>query len=75
LKKVQTFITVLDTTGSDVHAALESNNKDFEDALQISTSHRHTKINAIITRNVKDFKKSQFPIWTAEQVVKMIKTW
>ncbi len=72
LKKLQTFITVLDTTSSDVQDALDSNNKDFEDALQISTSHRHAKINAIITRNTKDFKKSQLPIWTAEQVVKMI---
>lgn len=73
LKKLQTFITVLDTTSSDVQDALDSNNKDFEDALQISTSHRHAKINAIITRNTKDFKKSQLPIWTAEQVVKMIR--
>jgi predicted nucleic acid-binding protein len=72
LKKLQTFITVLDTTASDVQDALDSSNKDFEDALQISTSHRHTKINAIITRNIKDFKKSQLPIWTAEQSVKMI---
>lgn len=72
LKKLQTFITVLDTTSSDVQDALDSNNKDFEDALQISASHRHPKINAIITRNTKDFKKSQLPIWTAEQAVKMI---
>ncbi len=75
LKKLQIFITVLDTTSSDVQAALDSNNKDFEDALQISTSHRHTKINAIITRNIKDFKKSQLPIWTAEQAVKMTGNW
>jgi DNA anti-recombination protein RmuC len=75
LKKLQTFISVLDTTASDVQDALDSSNKDFEDALQISTSHRHTKINAIITRNIKDFKKSQLPIWTAEQAVKMIGNW
>ena len=75
LKKLHIFITVLDTTSSDVQAALDSNNKDFEDALQISTSHRHTKINAIITRNIKDFKKSQLPIWTAEQAVKMTGNW
>ncbi len=73
LKKLQTFITVLDTTASDMQDALDSSNKDFEDALQIATSHRHTKINAVITRNIKDFKKSQLPIWTAEQVVKMIR--
>lgn len=72
LKKIQTFITILDTTASDVQEALQSNPKDFEDALQIQTSQRHSKINAIITRNTKDFKSSPLPIWTAEQAMKWI---
>jgi predicted nucleic acid-binding protein len=72
LKKIQTFITILDTTASDVQEALQSNPKDFEDALQIQTSQRHSKINAIITRNTKDFKNSSLPIWTADQAMKWI---
>ncbi|MEY4330678.1 MAG: hypothetical protein RL609_1426 [Bacteroidota bacterium] len=72
LKKIQTFMTILDTSASDVHEALQSNPKDFEDALQMQTSQRYAKINAIITRNTKDFKGSPLPIWSADQAIKWI---
>jgi len=38
--------------------------KDFEDAVQYYTA-KNNKSKVIITRNLKDFKKSRLPVMTA----------
>jgi predicted nucleic acid-binding protein len=57
LKKLTTNLTMLDVTGKDVNAALDSSMSDFEDALAAQVANR-AKINYIVTRNPKDFKES-----------------
>ena len=52
------LIDVLSVYGEDVHSALQSEWNDFEDALQTQVATRN-EIDAIITRNVKDFKKAK----------------
>ena len=52
------LIDVLSVYGEDVHSALQSEWNDFEDALQTQVAIRN-EIDAIITRNVKDFKKAK----------------
>jgi len=47
---------VLTVYGEDVYSALHSGWNDFEDALQAQVAVRNS-IDAIITRNIKDYKK------------------
>jgi predicted nucleic acid-binding protein len=60
-------ITVLAMDQKQVLAALESKFTDFEDALQYFSAVNSNKIDAIITRNIKDFKKSALPVFTPNE--------
>jgi len=53
-----TIIDVLDVCREDIYSALHSGWNDFEDALQGQVAVRNG-MNAIITRNAKDYKKAQ----------------
>ena len=50
-------------------AALNSNFKDFEDAIQYHTA-LENELDLIITRNKKDFKTSALPVLTAKEYLK-----
>ena len=71
LKQLFTITKVLDMDGKVVEKALNSDFKDFEDALQNYSAINNGEIDAIITRNVKDFKKSEIGILTPESYVKL----
>jgi predicted nucleic acid-binding protein len=60
-------IHVLAMDQKQVLAALESKFTDFEDALQYFSAVNSNKIDAIITRNIKDFKKSALPVFTPNE--------
>ncbi|MCF8355614.1 MAG: PIN domain-containing protein [Melioribacteraceae bacterium] len=69
LRKLKTFINVLPTDERVIEQSLNSEFNDFEDAIQYFTS-VNNGINLIITRNVKDYKKSKISISTAEEFIK-----
>ena len=50
--------------------ALNSDFKDFEDALQNFSAVEYKNIKIILTRNIKDFKKSKLAILTPETYMK-----
>lgn len=50
--------------------ALNSPFKDFEDALQNFSAIQNGKINIILTRNIKDYKKSDLAVLTPETYLK-----
>ena len=54
-----------------VKNALNSGFKDFEDALQNFSATRHGDIDVILTRNVKDYKKSEIGVLTPETYLKI----
>tara|TARA_R110002012_G_scaffold280920_2_gene469735 strand:+ start:59820 stop:60017 length:198 start_codon:yes stop_codon:yes gene_type:complete len=54
-----------------VDAALNSGFKDFEDALQNCAALNQGEISVILTRNLKDFKKSELAILSPEMYLKM----
>ena len=62
-------ITVLSMDQKQVLAALDSKFTDFEDALQYYSALNSNKIDAIITRNVKDFKKSALPVFSPAEFI------
>jgi len=72
LKQLLTIIHVLQMDRQVIEKALNSEFKDFEDALQHFSAINYGKIEVIITRNVKDYKKSEIGVLTPESFVKLI---
>lgn len=67
LKKLVTFIKITDMTEANVHAALNSDFKDFEDALQNFSAENNANISVIITRDKKDFATSSLLVQTPQE--------
>ncbi len=70
IKQLLTFISIINIDDHAVMKALDSEFKDFEDALQNYSAIEYGQIKTIITRNVKDFKKSKLAILTPETYLK-----
>ena len=70
LKKLLSFINVAIINKETVLAALNSDFKDFEDALQNFSAKNKHEIKVIITRNIKDYKSSNLSIMTPEIYLK-----
>ena len=62
---------MLDSTAVDVFHALSSETTDFEDAVMIETAIR-SKVDCIITRNTKDYRKSPVPVYTPDDFMKAL---
>lgn len=62
LKKLLIIVDVLTIDKRMILAALNSNFKDFEDAIQNYTAEINDKVDVIITRNTKDYTKSKLAI-------------
>ncbi len=75
IEKLRKLLTILDILSMDretVMQALNSGFKDFEDALQNFAANRAGFIDVIITRNVKDYSKSEIGVLTPENYIKTI---
>ena len=70
LKQLMTILEVALTDKQTILEALNSDFKDFEDALQNFSSLRSNEILVIVTRNLKDYKSSKLSIMTAETYLK-----
>lgn len=69
LEKLNLLMTILDILVIDKKIALSALNsdfKDFEDALQNFSAQSSGIIDALITRNIKDYKRSQLVVMTPE---------
>jgi len=73
IEKLKQLLTIIDIVKMDKNVVLSSLNsdfKDFEDALQNFSAVQNEKINIILTRNIKDFKKSELAILPPEIYLK-----
>lgn len=70
LKQLLTIIKIVRMDKNAVLNALNSDFKDFEDALQNFSGIENGEIKIILTRNLKDFKKSELAILTPETYLK-----
>lgn len=61
---------VIGTTRKEVVQALRNDFNDYEDSIQYSTATTIKGIEAIITRNVKDYSKSGIAVFTPENYLK-----
>lgn len=64
LKQLLTLVEVASVHKEVVLEALESDFKDFEDALQHFAANSEPSIQLIITRNLKDYSKSSLAVMT-----------
>ena len=72
LKQLLMITDVLIMDKEVVSNALNSGFKDFEDSLQNFAAMKHGKIDVILTRNLKDFSKSEIGVLTPESYIKSI---
>lgn len=71
LRKFKIICQLCEVNDDIIDKALNSNFKDFEDAVQYFTA-QQSNCSVIITRNGKDFKNSTIPIMTAEEYLSSI---
>lgn len=72
LKQLLTLVDVLQMDRLVIEKALNSGFKDFEDALQNFSAVNSGKIEVIVTRNVKDYRKSEIGVLSPDSLVKLI---
>jgi len=70
IKELTEITEIVGTTRQEIVQALENNFKDFEDSIQYSTALIIDGVDAIITRNTKDFANSHIAIFTADNYIK-----
>lgn len=66
LLKLLLELQVVTEDSTIIHRALSSSFSDFEDAVQYYAA-TNVKADYIITRNLKDYRRSDIPVLTAEQ--------
>ena len=64
-------MSILEVLVIDKNAIIVALNSDFEDALQNYSAELNGEIDIIITRNTKDYKKSQIGIMNPENFLKL----
>jgi len=72
LRKFKVLVNVLPLDDKISDLALNSEFRDFEDAIQYFTAISYDQ-DLIITRNQSDFKESKIPVMTAGEFIKSIK--
>lgn len=72
LKILLSLIEILIIDKNSIIVALNSDFKDFEDALQNYAAEINKKIYIIVTRNTKDYGKSKLGIMNPEEFLKSI---
>lgn len=73
IEKIKQLLNIIDITLMDKEVVLNALNakfRDFEDALQNFSAIENGEIKIILTRNVKDYKKSKLAIFTPETYLK-----
>jgi predicted nucleic acid-binding protein len=70
LRKFKVLIEVLPMDDKIIDLSLDSDINDFEDAIQYYTA-IEKNVDIIITRNLKDFKRSMIPVMTAKEYLKL----
>ena len=71
IEKLLKVFGIVDITARDCRNALRSDIPDFEDAVLVESAIREG-IDAIVTRNKKDFKNSPVPVYTPVEFLLML---
>ncbi len=71
IRKFLEWVQIVDLQKDFFYQVLASNFKDFEDGLHYFSAVSIKSIDAIITRNQKDFKSSRIPIYSPSEYLKI----
>jgi predicted nucleic acid-binding protein len=71
IKMLINLINILPFEGDIINLALASTFADFEDSIQYHIALKYN-CDVIITRNIKDYKRSTIPVLTAEQLLRTL---
>ena len=72
LGKILSLVELLDTKADNIFQALVSATGDFEDAVMIETA-KSNNVEAIVTRNIKDYSKALMSVYTPAEFLKILK--
>ena len=72
LFKLLEYLNIVAINLDILKKGLKSKHKDFEDAIQIISAYSIEKMDCIVTRNIKDFKNSEIPVYTPDELAKYI---
>ena len=64
---VNKHFKIIDANNDDIENAIQSKFSDFEDGVQYFSVLRSKKVDALVTRNVKDYKHALLPVFTPKQ--------
>jgi predicted nucleic acid-binding protein len=74
LRDLEAMTTTLDVTKQVIADSLNSSFKDFEDSIQYNTALSNKKVEAIVTRNPRDFKNNDISVFTPEEALSTIES-
>ncbi len=66
------YVKIIAVDQDIIKKGLKSKHKDFEDAIQIFCSDRISGMDYITTRNVKDFKHADIPVYAPDELLEKI---
>jgi predicted nucleic acid-binding protein len=72
LEELSEMTEIIDVTKAIIKKSLKSEFRDFEDAIQYNCALTLNKIDFIVTRDSKDFKKSTLPVMTPQEAISII---
>jgi predicted nucleic acid-binding protein len=73
LQKLKLLVKILPVDEKIVELALASDFNDFEDAIQYYTA-KENGIDYLLTRNIKDYKRADITVMTAEEYLEIFKS-
>ncbi|MDQ3021815.1 MAG: PIN domain-containing protein [Bacteroidota bacterium] len=71
LRKFKQIVSILSVDERIIENALNSDFTDFEDAIQYEVA-KENQQEVIISRNTRDFKRSEIPVFTPEEYLKLL---
>lgn len=74
LSELEEWTTTVDVSKEVIKKSLQSDFKDFEDAIQYHCAKTIKNIDGIVTRNRKDFKTSILAVFTPKEALSLIES-
>lgn len=71
IEELTEMTEIIATTRFEIIQALNNNFSDYEDSIQYATATQVKDITANITRNIKDYKNSEIPVFTPTDYLKI----
>lgn len=73
IQQILEYCKILPVGDAEIRNAFRNGFTDFEDAIQFETANQNSRIEAIITRNKKDYKLSTLPVYTPQEFLALFK--